>query len=150
MKRLLSLSALALCLFVSCGGTEKKEVNKKPESIEKQEELPVIEGLKIKREKPGTGDRTAENGDRVKVHYAGWLENGKKFDSSVERGTPFEFVLGQGRVIQGWEKGIPGMKVGEKRKLTIDHKLAYGERGFPGAIPPKARLIFDVELLEIN
>jgi len=78
------------------------------------------------------------------------LEDGTKFDSSVDRGTPFNFILGIGQVIEGWEKGMEGMKVGEKRKLTIQPEYAYGERGVPGVIPPNATLIFEVELLEIN
>jgi FKBP-type peptidyl-prolyl cis-trans isomerase len=89
-------------------------------------------------------------GDSLTVHYTGMLEDGTKFDSSVDRGTPFNFILGIGQVIEGWEKGMEGMKVGEKRKLTIQPEYAYGERGVPGVIPPNATLIFEVELLEIN
>jgi len=89
-------------------------------------------------------------GDNLTVHYTGMLEDGTKFDSSVDRGTPFNFILGIGQVIEGWEKGMEGMKVGEKRKLTIPPEYAYGERGVPGVIPPNATLIFEVELLEIN
>ena len=89
-------------------------------------------------------------GDNLTVHYTGMLEDGTKFDSSVDRGTPFNFILGIGQVIEGWEKGMEGMKVGEKRKLTIQPEYAYGERGVPGVIPPNATLIFEVELLEIN
>ena len=95
----------------------------------------------------GTG---AKVGDNLTVHYTGMLEDGTKFDSSVDRGTPFNFILGIGQVIEGWEKGMEGMKVGEKRKLTIQPEYAYGERGVPGVIPPNATLIFEVELLEIN
>ena len=89
-------------------------------------------------------------GDNLTVHYTGMLEDGTKFDSSVDRGTPFNFILGVDRVIEGWEKGMEGMKVGEKRKLTIPPEYAYGEGGVPGVIPPNATLIFEVELLEIN
>ncbi|NMB40091.1 MAG: FKBP-type peptidyl-prolyl cis-trans isomerase [Parcubacteria group bacterium] len=89
-------------------------------------------------------------GDSLTVHYTGMLEDGTKFDSSVDRETPFNFILGIGQVIEGWEKGMEGMKVGEKRKLTIQPEYAYGERGVPGVIPPNATLIFEVELLEIN
>ena len=89
-------------------------------------------------------------GDSLTVHYTGMLEDGTKFDSSVDRGTPFNFILGIGQVIEGGEKGMEGMKVGEKRKLTIQPEYAYGERGVPGVIPPNATLIFEVELLEIN
>ena len=94
----------------------------------------------------GTG-ATAEAGQTVTVHYTGWLENGNKFDSSVDRGQPFSFPLGTGRVIKGWDEGVKGMKVGGKRKLTIPPKLGYGAQGAGGVIPPHATLIFDVELL---
>lgn len=89
-------------------------------------------------------------GHQVAVHYTGTLENGTKFDSSRDRGQPFRFALGGGQVIRGWDLGVAGMKVGGRRKLTIPHHLAYGDRGFPGLIPPRATLIFDVELLEVR
>ena len=93
----------------------------------------------------GTG-ATAEAGQTVTVHYTGWLENGNKFDSSVDRGQPFSFHLGAGRVIKGWDEGVKGMKVGGKRKLIIPSNLGYGAQGAGGLIPPHATLIFDVEL----
>ncbi len=100
--------------------------------------------------KQGDGDEAAE-GDEVEVHYTGWLEkDGTEFDSSRKSNTPFKFTLGKGMVIQGWDKGVKGMKVGGKRKLVIPHKLGYGERGSPPKIPGKARLVFDVELLKVN
>ena len=83
------------------------------------------------------------------MHYTGTLEDGTKFDSSVDRGTPFQFQLGVGMVISGWDEGVEGMKVGEKRKLTIPYTMAYGENGIPGVIPAKATLLFDIELVEI-
>lgn len=92
----------------------------------------------------------AKTGDTVSVHYLGMLTDGKKFDSSYDRGTPLEFKLGSNQVIQGWEEGIVGMKVGGKRKLTIPSSLGYGAQGFPPAIPPDATLIFEVELLNIK
>jgi len=103
-------------------------------------------GLQYWNIKPGTG-ALAIPGKKVKVQYTGWLTTGKKFDSSVGTGHPFEFILGNGQVIRGWDEGVAGMKVGGKRQLRIPPPLAYGEKGFPGAIPPNATLIFDVELV---
>jgi FKBP-type peptidyl-prolyl cis-trans isomerase len=105
--------------------------------------------LEIKVTKPGTGAKT-KKGDLVSVHYTGKLVNGTVFDSSIQRGTPIQFTLGQNMVIQGWEQGILGMQVGEKRTLTIPSKLGYGEQGAGGVIPPNATLIFDVELVKIG
>jgi len=105
--------------------------------------------LKIENIKEGTGAE-AVNGKQVSVHYTGTLTDGKKFDSSVDRGQPFKFVLGAGQVIRGWDLGVAGMKVGGKRKLTIPPELGYGERGAGGVIPPNATLLFEVELLEVN
>jgi FKBP-type peptidyl-prolyl cis-trans isomerase len=107
------------------------------------------EKLIIKTTKEGTGD-AAVSGDVVSVHYTGKFINGTKFDSSVDRGTPFSFTLGAGQVIKGWDQGVLGMKVGEKRTLTIPPDLAYGAAGIPGAIPANSILIFDVELLGIT
>ena len=97
----------------------------------------------------GTGT-TAVSGKTVKVHYTGWLTDGKKFDSSLDRGQPFSFPLGGGQVIKGWDEGVAGMKVGGKRQLRIPPELGYGARGAGGVIPPNATLIFDVELLDVG
>jgi FKBP-type peptidyl-prolyl cis-trans isomerase len=97
----------------------------------------------------GTGASPAA-GDRVEVHYTGWLEDGKKFDSSVDRGQPFVFPLGEGRVIRGWDEGVASMKVGGRRRLTIPPALGYGDRGAGRVIPPGATLVFEVELLRLN
>jgi peptidylprolyl isomerase len=111
-------------------------------------------GLKITDVKVGTG-AVAKAGQQVTVHYTGWLyvngARGKKFDSSVDRGTPFAFALGAGNVIPGWDKGVAGMKVGGKRTLIIPPDMGYGAGGTPdGTIPPNATLIFDVELLKVG
>jgi FKBP-type peptidyl-prolyl cis-trans isomerase len=105
--------------------------------------------VKIETLTPGNGDE-AKIGDTLSVHYTGTLTDGKKFDSSRDRGEPFEVTLGQRRVIAGWEMGLKGMKVGEKRRLTIPPDLGYGAKGAGGVIPPNATLIFEVELLAIR
>lgn len=110
-------------------------------------------GLKYEDSMEGKG-KEAVKGKTVSVHYTGWLDNsgkkGSEFDSSVKRGVPFEFALGAGMVIQGWDEGVAGMKVGGKRTLYIPSALGYGARGAGGVIPPNANLIFDVELLDVK
>jgi len=106
-------------------------------------------GLVTSDEVVGTGP-SAKSGDRVTVHYTGWLVDGTKFDSSKDRNQPFSFSLGAGNVIPGWDQGVAGMKVGGKRKLTVPPDLGYGARGAGGVIPPNATLMFEVELLKIN
>ena len=116
---------------------------------ENNQEVTTPSGLKYVDQVVGTGE-VAVAGKTANVHYTGWLENGKKFDSSVDRGQPFSFPLGAGRVIKGWDEGVQGMKVGGKRKLTIPSDLGYGSRGAGGVIPPNATLVFDVELLGVH
>jgi FKBP-type peptidyl-prolyl cis-trans isomerase len=106
-------------------------------------------GLKYTDLSTGQGEE-ARAGKTVDVHYTGWLENGTKFDSSLDRGRPFSFRLGGGQVIRGWDEGVAGMKVGGKRRLTIPADLGYGARGAGGVIPPNATLIFEVELLGVR
>lgn len=108
-----------------------------------------IKGMQFKILQQGTGE-PAKSGDSITVNYVGTLQDGTKFDSSVDREQPFTFTLGQNSVIQGWELGVLGMKVGEKRQLTIPPELAYGENGAGGVIPPNATLIFEVDMLGIN
>jgi FKBP-type peptidyl-prolyl cis-trans isomerase FkpA len=106
-------------------------------------------GLKYEDTVVGNGE-AAKAGDHVVVHYTGWLEDGSKFDSSKDRNDPFQFGLGKGMVIRGWDEGVQGMQIGGTRKLTIPSDLGYGARGAGGVIPPDATLIFEVELLEIR
>lgn len=120
----------------------------KPASV-KGDLITTPSGLKYVDLVEGTG-ATPRRGQTVVVHYTGWLTNGKKFDSSVDRGKPFEFPIGMGRVIRGWDEGVKTMKVGGKRKLIIPPRLGYGPRGAGRVIPPNATLIFEVELLRVK
>jgi FKBP-type peptidyl-prolyl cis-trans isomerase FkpA len=109
----------------------------------------TIQGLQIEDITVGDGAE-AVNGKQVSVHYTGWLTSGQKFDSSVDRGQPFKFPLGGGRVIKGWDLGVLGMRIGGKRRLTIAAELGYGARGAGHIIPPNATLVFEVELLGVG
>ena len=117
------------------------------------ETVSLPSGLRYADTQVGDGPQ-ATPGQRVSVHYTGWLDNGgnagKKFDSSLDRRQPFQFRLGGGEVIKGWDEGVAGMRVGDKRRLIIPSDLGYGSRGAGGVIPPNATLIFEVELLGIN
>jgi FKBP-type peptidyl-prolyl cis-trans isomerase len=143
--------------FVSgCGNSEKSSTSNQssassPSSPTRVNGQPTTtaSGLQYWEIVVGTGD-TAVPGKPVSVHYTGWLTSGEKFDSSLDRGKLFVFSLGEGQVIKGWDEGVVGMKAGGKRQLRIPPTLGYGNSGAGGVIPPKATLIFDVELLEVG
>lgn len=130
---------------------EMKDMPEVPEApAEAGEYTTTDSGLQYAVLQAGDG-AIAEAGDTVSVHYTGWLEDGKRFDSSISRGEPFSFTLGQGSVIPGWDEGVAGMQVGERRQLRVPPELGYGDEGTPtGSIPPNATLIFDVELIEVQ
>ena len=133
--------------WLALSGTNVEEA---PQGLEwTPSEQMNTQGLTIEDIAVGTGDE-ARPGNRVTVHYVGTLTDGRKFDSSRDRGEPFAFTLGRGEVIKGWDLGVAGMKVGGTRKLTIAPELAYGERGAGGVIGPGETLVFEVELLEVK
>jgi len=144
------LFAAAIFLFATVGMFGQAKPNTSAPSKVTGDGTKTSDGLQYWDIKVGTGE-TATEGKTAKVHYTGWLTNGRKFDSSVDRGQPFTVTpLGNAPVIKGWNEGILGMKVGGKRQLRIPADLAYGQRGYPGVIPPNATLIFDVELLSLK
>jgi FKBP-type peptidyl-prolyl cis-trans isomerase FkpA len=150
-SRLVPLLAVAASLLLApaCSKSvaEPAESHFKPAPAPPTDRGPAT--LQIIDDVVGKG-KVAKDGDKVRVHYTGTLMNGKKFDSSRDRGTPFDFTLGKGEVIKGWDQGVAGMKVGGKRRLVIPEALGYGDTGSPPNIPEKAGLKFDVELLDVN
>jgi len=148
MKKIITFTVLIILIFASYLYLQNKDKNS--ELVNEQESATKFEkqGVQIEILHAGS-EKQAQNQDVVTVHYTGWLENGTKFDSSVDRNTPFSFTLGIGRVIKGWDIGVLGMKIGEKRKLTIPSELSYGTASV-GLIPANSTLIFEVELLSIQ
>jgi FKBP-type peptidyl-prolyl cis-trans isomerase len=146
---LVAIAVVSIAALSACTKKSAETTSATTETSATTDATKAESDLKIENVKEGTGAE-AVNGKQVSVHYTGTLTDGKKFDSSVDRGQPFKFVLGTGQVIRGWDLGVAGMKVGGKRKLTIPPQLGYGERGAGGVIPPNATLLFEVELLEVN
>jgi FKBP-type peptidyl-prolyl cis-trans isomerase len=149
---------LAVVLFLAAAAFAQTPTHKPVQPVRPNTNAPTkVAGDGVKTDsglqywdiKLGLGP-VAKAGDKVKVHYTGWLTTGKKFDSSVGTNQPFEFTLGQGEVIKGWDEGVAGMKVGGKRQLRIPPELAYGEDGHPPQIPHNATLIFDVQLVGLK
>ena len=147
MKHLHTIVLLVAVLLTACSSSQA------PRTFPGEPGTAVVEktasGLEYIDLVPGTGV-SPESGKKVTVHYSGYLMDGKKFDSSVDRKEPFSFIIGTGQVIKGWDEGVMSMKVGGKRKLVIPSELGYGMRGAGGVIPPNAQLIFDVELLNVE
>ena len=143
------LLGLAAFIMIACSQPDSA-IPSNTGSGDKMDELTTTEsGLQYRDLEVGNGE-AARNGATASVHYTGWLLDGTKFDSSLDRGVPLEFVIGAGRVIQGWDEGVASMNVGGKRELVIPPNLAYGDRGAAGVIPPGATLRFEVELVGLR
>lgn len=157
-KYLILFLLIAFALIPACSQNEgRRQEEQKPVSPAVQSSgqqgggkmIKTASGLQYEDLVPGSGD-SPKAGRKVTVHYTGWLTNGTKFDSSVDRNEPFSFVIGAGQVIPGWDEGVMSMKIGGKRKLVIPPQLGYGSAGAGGVIPPDATLVFEVILLDIN
>lgn len=151
LKILCPLVPLVALTMTSCTKCSQEKVEETKVATGQVAGTPVIDttDLKIETLKPGSGAE-AQKGKKVTVHYVGKLENGTEFDSSEKRQTPFTFVLGSGQVIVGWDKGVEGMRVGERRRLKIPAALGYGAQGVGETIPPNSNLVFEVELLQVE
>jgi peptidylprolyl isomerase len=147
MRKIVALALLAAVLVGGCGPSTSQPGKSGATSGGTMQSTPS--GLQYEDLVVGSGE-SPRTGQTAVVHYTGWLDDGKKFDSSVDRGRPFEFQVGTGQVIKGWDEGVATMKVGGKRKLLIPPGLGYGARGAGGVIPPNARLTFEVELLGVK
>ena len=147
MKTVVEILAITMFVAVSLAFAQKADTSAPTKVTGAPTKTPS--GLEYWDIKVGTGAE-AKSGQHVTVDYTGWLTSGKKFDSSVGTGRPFSFALGGGQVIKGWDEGVAGMKVGGTRQLRIPSDLAYGQKGYPGVIPPNATLIFDVQLVDVK
>lgn len=147
--RIAIVAVVVLLIAASAFFIWSSRSSKAPQATSEGNLITTASGLQYEDLLVGDGAQ-AQPGDTVSVHYTGWLQDGAKFDSSLDRGQPFTFTLGSGQVIQGWDEGVAGMRTGGKRRLVIPPDLGYGSQGAGGVIPPGATLIFEVELLEIK
>ena len=141
--------ALLVTVGIACTQSDASTTPNQPSEVNMVSSTTTPSGLQYKDLVVGTGEGARSRATAV-VHYTGWLMDGTKFDSSLDRGVPFEFVIGRGQVISGWDEGVGSMKVGGKRELIIPPDLGYGDRGAGGVIPPGAILKFEVELIELR
>jgi len=148
MKKSISL-LFCLLIITSCGSSVNSPIQDTPQQIATSQFTTTTNGVQVHDITIGSGN-TTQPGRLLTVHYTGWLESGTKFDSSLDRNDPFQFVLGAGRVIPGWEEGVSGMRVGGHRQLIIPPALAYGANGSGSTIPPNATLIFEIELTNVQ